>query len=543
MPGKPIKGALAALLITLAAGCQPPAMDPSTSPSGASTADAPDPGAGALTQQCQQLATLTLPETQIHEALPVTDSGAAPAGWPEAMPVSPFCRVSAVSAPAVRFEVWLPLNGWNGRFQGVGNGGMAGTISYAAMAAGLTAGYAVASTDTGHQTSEVPFDASWAHGRPDLIEDFGHRALHLTTVHAKSIVRAFYGEAPSYAYYLGCSKGGQQGMMEAQRYPEDYDGLLVGNPANDWTRFYAGAHLWYSLATLKDPASYLPPDKLPALGAAVNAACDELDGIRDGVLLDPRNCSFDPGSLACPDGADADDCLTQAQVQTVRSIWAGSTNSAGEVIFPGLLPGGEATPGGWARWVTGPEPFRSLHWLAGEGFFRHFVFDDPDWDFRTFDYDRDLPMALDKVGRALDAADPNLAPLRDRGGKLLLYHGLADADISPLGSINYYDAVVRELGDGLPAPQALAQVQSFFRLFLVPGLGHCRGGPGVDQFDGLTALRAWVEEGVAPESITASRIEQDAIVRSLPLCPYPAMPHWDGNNDPMTASSFHCQSP
>jgi len=238
--------------------------------------------------------------------------------------------------------------------------------------------------------------------------------------------------------------------MEAQRYPGDYDSLLVGNPANDWTRFYAGAHLWYSLATLADPLSYLPPEKARTLGNAVNTACDAIDGIEDGLLLDPETLSVGPWNTRLP-----------------------------------------------------------LHWLAGEGFFRHFVFEDPEWDFRSFDYDEDLTLALRKVGPTVDANNPDLSALKARGGKLLVYHGWSDPDISPLGSIRYYENVLETLG-GSQGAQALAEVQSFFRLFMVPGLGHCRGGPGPDQFDGLAALTACV---------------------------------WDGKNDPYLAASFRCQTP
>ncbi len=331
--------------------------------------------------------------------------------------------------------------------------------------------------------------------------------------------------------------------MEAQRYPDDFDGILAGNPANDWTRFYAGAHLWYSLALLRDEESWIPPAGVQLLGDAVNAACDGLDGIEDGVLSDPTQCTFDPSALLCEGGA-TEGCLTAKQVQAVKDIWAGARDSEGNVIFPGLVPGGEASPGGWALWVTGPEPFRSLHWLAGEGFFRHMVFGDPDWDFRTFDFDRDLPLALERVGAQLDSADPNLAPLRDRGSKLLVYHGLSDADISPLGSTAYYDRVVDHLADGAPAEEALASTQDFFRLFLVPGMGHCRGGPGYDTFDALGALEAWVEEGVAPQSIEARRMDdQGNVLRTRPLCPYPQKAVYDGSGDPDAASSFRCEAP
>jgi feruloyl esterase len=460
-----------------------------------------------------------------------------PAGV-ESLDVPAFCRFSATTAPAVRFEVWLPLEDWNGKYQGVGNGGMAGRIQYASMAAALTRGYATASTDTGHEAGPIAFDASWARGRPDLIEDFGHRALHLTTVMAKRVAAAFYGRPPEYAYYVGCSKGGQQGLMEVQRYPEDFDGVVAGNPAHDWTRFYAGAHLWYSLATLADPESYLPREKLALLGDGVNAACDASDGIADGVLEDPRTCAFDPATLQCAQPGD-DNCLTPKQVAAVTKIWSGVRTSKGDVVFPGLVPGGEASPGGWAPWVTGERPFTSLHWLGGEGFFRHFVFEDPDWDFRTFNYEEDLAYALQKVGHAVDANDPDLRPFRDAGGKLIVYHGWSDPDISPLSAIEYFDDVVAVTGGG--GERALARTQDFFRLFMAPGMGHCRGGPGPDRFDALAAMEKWVEDGVAPAQIVAAKLEANTVLRTRPLCPYPAAAQWDGVGDPNLAASFHCE--
>ena len=249
---------------------------------------------------CLALTALSLTDTEITAASVVPAGIFQLPGTTTDVDVPQFCRVVGTASPTVNFEVWLPMTEWNGKFQGVGNGGMAGTISYAAMARGLQRGYATASTDTGHEASGVPFDASWAMGRPDLVEDFGHRALHVTTERAKEVVAALFEQPPQYSYYVGCSKGGQQGMMEAQRYPEDYDGLLVGNPAHEWTRFYAGAHLWYSLATLDDPESYIPPAKLEALGAAVDAACDMDDGVGDGVIQYPQRCEFDPAALTCP---------------------------------------------------------------------------------------------------------------------------------------------------------------------------------------------------------------------------------------------------
>ena len=511
--------------------------------SGAQSKGAREVDSETLAASCARVSRLELPNTTIHLAEVVPGGPFTPPGSPDALDLPSFCRVAGTSAPAVRFEVWLPMNSWNGKFQGVGNGGMAGSLSYSSMTAALKRGYATASTDTGHKAGDVSFDASWALGRPDLVADFGHRALHVTTANAKAVTEAFYGEPPSYSYYVGCSKGGQQGLMQAQRYPNDYDGLIAGNPANEWTRFYAGAHLWYSLAMLDDPESWVPPDKLAALGDAVNAACDAKDGITDGVLEDPRACDFDPASLTCPAGSDHASCLTAKQVVAVKKIWSGVRNSAGELIFPGLVPGGEAGPGGWSRWVTGDAPFTALHWRGGEGFFRYFVFEDPDWDFRSFDFDKDLAFALKKVGPAVDSDNPDLRPLRDRGGKLIVYHGWSDADISPLGAIDYYEKVAGVIGAANEREDSLAETREFFRLFMVPGMGHCRGGPGPDRFDTLTALERWVEQGEAPERIIASKIEDGKVVRTRPLCPYPKVARWNGTGSTDDAANFICVAP
>ena len=502
------------------------------------TTDADEPMA------CANLAALALPDTAITLAEAISAGPFAPPGVSRPLDLPAFCRIAATTDPAINFEVWLPTEGWNGKFHTSGNGGMAGVISYTAMASALERGYAAASTDTGHvRPGSGGFDASWALNRPDLIEDFGHRSIHLTAVHGKAITEAFYGNAPNYAYYVGCSKGGQQGMMEAQRYPDDFDGLVVGNPAHAWTSFYAGAHLWYALATLDNPDSYIPPEKVAVLGDAVTSACDRIDGIEDGVLDDPRKCHFDPSTLACTTGQDENSCLTAAQVQAVKDIWTGAKNAAGQTLYPGLVPGGEASPGGWSSWVTGQEAYAGTHFRAAEDFMRYMVFDDPEWDFRSWDYDRDLPTALAKTGDALDADDPDLRPLRDSGGKLLVYHGWSDADISPIGTIDYYEEAMSVVGDGQDRASALESTQEFFRLFMVPGMGHCRGGPGPDRFDALSALEQWVEKDIAPEQIVASKLEDGEVVRTRPLCPYPQVARWDGIGSTDDATSFACAEP
>jgi feruloyl esterase len=499
----------------------------------------------AVGTSCDALAHLALPDTTINSATavaagPFTPPGAAAGAQPLNLPA--FCRVVATTKPAVRYEVWLPQQDWNGKFQGVGNGGSAGVISYAAMATALNRGYATASTDTGH-VNKGAYDYTWALGHPELVADFGHRGLHVMTINGKDITRAFYAKPPDHSYYVGCSKGGQQGLMEAQRYPEDYDGLIAGDPANNWTRFYAGGHLWYALATLKDPESYIPSSKLPLLDKSVVAACDANDGLKDGLLNDPRTCHFDPTVLTCKAGQDAESCLTPKQVQAVKDIWSGARNAAGQV-FPGLLPGGEAAPGaGWSGYVTGTAPFTSNHYQAGNGFFTYAVFENPKWDFRTLDFDKDLAFARQKVGPMVDAVDPNLGPLQRRGAKLIVYHGWSDPDISPLNSINYFENVVSTLGGTKSHDEALRETEDFFRLFMVPGMGHCRGGSGPNTFDMVSALEQWVEHGVAPKQVLASHLTSGVVDRTRPLCPYPQSAQYTGMGSTDDAANFVCKLP
>jgi feruloyl esterase len=489
---------------------------------------------------CADLTRLKITDTTITLAqlLPAGDNPAPVGTLPTAI-----CRVVGVTKPAVRFEVWLPTQTWNGKFQGVGNGGTAGVISYAALRTALTRGYATASTDTGH-VSSGSFDSSWALNRPDLIADFGHRGLHVMTVNGKEITRAFYGKSANYSYYVGCSKGGQQGLMEAQRYPADYDGIIAGDPANNWTRFYAGSHLWYSIATLKDPESYIPASKTQILGDAVTAACDAIDGIKDGVLDDPRKCHFDPAVLTCEANQDPATCFTPKQVKAIKDIWSGVRTSSGKLVHEPLVPGAEAGPGGWAAWTTGTAPFTGLHWQAADGFFRFMVFSDPNRNVLNFDYDKDLAFALRKVGPDLDAINPDLRPFRWRGGKLIVYHGFSDPDISPLNTIDYYESVVafnRKHHDD--RREALARTQQFFRLFMVPGMQHCSGGPGPNTFDTLTALENWVEKGEAPRQITASHLTGGVVDRTRPLCLYPKVAVYKGEGSTDDANNFACRTP
>jgi len=503
--------------------------------------------AARAAQSCEALSKLDLPATSIARAESVAaGSFTPPAG--KALPNMPaFCRVAGVIKPSpdsnIQFEVWMPASHWNGKFLGAGNGGFAGAIGYDQLMNAVAHNYATAATDTGHHAGGT--DASWALDHPERITDFGYRAIHETAAKAKAILHAFYGEDPQHSYFNSCSNGGRQALMEAQRYPEDYDGIVAGAPANYWTHLLANA-AWDNLALLGDKDSYIPPKKLPAIQAAALAACDALDGVRDGVIEDPSRCHFDPSVLLCK-AAESDSCLTAPQLTALKKMYAGGSNSHGR-IFPGYAPGGEAEPGGWAVWITGPAPERSLMYAFSTQFFKNMVFDNAAWDYRTFNADRDTKAAEDKQTRNLNATDPNLGRFRARGGKLILYHGWSDAAIAPGNTIDYYDSVAAKMG---------AQTAGFVRLFMVPGMQHCGGGSGPNSFgqypgasgdpdrDMEAALERWVEKGVAPERIVAAKHDRyldpaSAIVRTRPLCAYPLVARYKGTGSTDDAANFAC---
>lgn len=452
-----------------------------------------------------------------------------------------YCRVAFTLAPtkdsAIRAELWLPgLALWNGKFQGVGSGGLAGDIPTAALAAGLQRGYATAATDTGHDNAAGV--GRFAQGHPEKIADYGHRAIHLTALAGQAITAAYYGRPPRHSYFVGCSQGGQEALMEAQRYPADYDGIIAGDPDYNQTHHEVGAHLWAVTTLYASPASHLGEAQARLVGAAVNRACDALDGVRDGVLEDPRRCHFDPAALQCR-AANATDCLSAVQVQAVRRLWDGPDAEAGAGYYPGLERGGEATL--WGGWIVANSPDENTHGSLGLPFFRYFVYADPAWDFHGFDF-RSEPAAIDaRLAGALDAIDVDLGPFQRRGGKLIHYHGYNDPDVPPRSSIEYHDQVVaRARRSG-----GHADGGDFYRLFMVPGMGHCGGGPGPNSFDMLTALERWVESGVAPLRILATKFPDDnparAVLRMRPLCPYPRSAHYRGRGNSDDASSFSCR--
>ena len=475
----------------------------------------------AFAATCESLAQFTAPGTTITIAKAL-EAGAfegpgAPAASFKQLPA--FCRVAATLKPSpdsdIKIEVWLPAERWNGKFLGVGNGGWSGAIVYPALASGLARGYAVASTNTGHDGG----DAKFALGHPEKLIDFGYRAVHEMTVTGKAITKAFYDKAPAHAYWNGCSSGGKQGLKEAQNFPNDYDGILAGAPANYWTHLMIG-DLWPAMQTLKNPEAFLAPAKLALLHKASMEACDRQDGLQDGSIENPASCKFDPSVLLCKDGA-TEACLTQPQVDAARNIYAGAKNPrTGNQIFPGMPPGSEKV---WGALAGGPEPLG-----IPVSHFRYVVFKDPMWDYKTLNFDKDLALADEIDNGLLNANDPNLKEFFAHGGKLIIYHGWNDQLISPMNSINYYNSVAAKLGGA-------SKIDSSFRLFMAPGMNHCGGGDGHNRQDSFSALEQWVEQGKAPEQIIASRAD-----RSRPLCVYPKVAKYKGSGSVDEAANFVC---
>jgi feruloyl esterase len=508
-------------------------------------------------EACSSLAALRLPNTTIVSAVSVPEGAIpSPAIFGTTPPVlAPArCEVQAITRPTkdseIRMQVWLPVSGWNGKYLQVGNGGWAGSIDQTAMIDPLRRGYAVAATDDGHQSSGAVPGASWAIGHPEKLIDFGYRAVHETSLQAKAIVRAHFGRDPSRSYFNGCSDGGREALMEAQRYPEEFDGIIAGAPANNWSHLFTG-FVWNEQALAQTP---IPAAKLPAIQNAVLAACDALDGVKDGVIEDPRACHFDPGSMMCKAG-DAPDCLTDGQVTTLRKIYGGPKNPrTGKQIFPGYPAGTEAIPGGWSPWILPP----GLQAMFGNSYYKQAVFERADWDFRSLNFDTDVEIGNAKAGPVLNATSPDLRSFRANGGKLIQYHGWGDAAISPLSSIEYYESVRDFLSRFPDSRRANADPMEFYRLFLVPGMAHCSGGIGANAFgnargsnrtdadhDILAALETWVEQGTPPAKIigTGAMVSDPAKTLTRPLCPYPQTARYRGTGDPSNADSFTCALP
>jgi feruloyl esterase len=520
----------------LAAGCALAAM-PALAQNGYSFLDAAKSPLDyrvapvAAQMACHDLAKLSGGQLTIIKAETVAAAGNVPA----------FCRVTGVIAPEIQFEVALPAN-WNRRIYMRGNGGFAGEQlaappRVAQRNAALAHGFVAVQTNTGHDAQSEPL-ATFAPNLQKTI-DYSFRAVHATIETAKRVARAYYDRPASYSYWDGCSTGGRQGLMSAQRYPGDFDGIIAGAPVLNFT----GTMLqfaWNMRALAKTPISFA---KIERVSQAVYKKCDAIDGAADGLIDDPKKCNFDPAAdLPKCSGGETADCFTAGQIETLKAIYAGVTSN-GEPHFPGVPVGAEkiGTPflspaappeSGWSFWLLAKEgPTRQFEY--GETFFRYMAFGkaNPAYDFRALDFDKD-PARMSALSAMLDATNPDLAAFKSRGGKIVMYFGLADTALTPYMGIDYYEQVMKKTG---------AETKDFMRLFLVPGMFHCRGGIGVDRIDALTPLLNWVETGKAPERIVGTRMEGGEVVRARPLCPYPQTARYNGSGSLDDAASFSCQ--
>jgi feruloyl esterase len=490
-----------------------------------------------LAATCESLAGLKLADTAITSAAVVAPGafqvpGAADGKGGKGKGPNPyanlpsFCRVTATLTPSndsdIKIEVWLPSTSWNGKYQAVGNGGWAGTISYTALATAVERGYATSSTDTGH----VGGRGTFALDHPEKLIDYAYRSEHEMALKSKSVIETFYGSPIRYAYWVGCSTGGKQGLTEAQRYPNDFDGIVAGAPANYMIHLHAWS-LWVYQAVHKTPNSFLETAHLQTLHAAALKACDALDAVTDGVIENPRKCKFDPAVTMCKAGATTD-CLNADQVAAAKQIYSAATNPRNKAeVFPPLEPGSEMS---WGI-LAGKNPAD----VAADTF-RFVMFKDPNWDAMKLNFDSDIAMA-DKIDNGLNnAINPDLSKFFGHKGKLLMYHGWNDQLIAPGNSINYYNSVAKKLG-------GVAKIDQSMRLFMVPGMNHCNGGDGPNTFDAVTLMEQWVEQGKAPEKMLASHSTQGQVDRTRPLCAYPQTAVYNGSGSTNDAANFSCKLP
>ena len=474
-------------------------------------------------QSCENLLKLASPQVSISLAQ-VTPSGTftIPDSTTDFSKLPAFCRVAAKLKPTsdseIGMEVWLPLTGWNGKYLAVGSGGWGGSIDYGELADALRRGYATSATDDGHSDRGARF----LMGHPEKFVDFAYRAEHEMAVEAKALIKAFYARDARYSYWDGCSGGGREGLLQAARYPDEFDGIVAGDPANVRRNAWA---LWLANQTLKDPAAYIPPSKYPMIHQAVLDACDANDGLKDGLIQNPESCHIDFKALECKAG-DAPDCLTPRQVRSAQTMISPAQDAQGNVLFERLEPGTELR---WGRLAGGPQP---ADLFIDQ--FRYVVYKDPNWDWHSFDLDRDSAKA-NTIDKDVDELDPHLAAFARHHGKLLLYHGWADQQVAPGSTVDFYKQAVALSGDA-------AQASNWIRLFMVPGMGHCSGGEGPDTFDAVSAIEQWVEQGRAPGKIIASHQTAGKPDRTRPLCPYPQIARYQGSGSIDEASNFTCSA-
>ncbi len=498
----------------------------------------------ARAKSCEDLMALRLPYTTITRAEVVSSGTFTPATGKPLTNLAPFCRVSANVKPSadsdIKIEIWMPEKGWNERLVGTGNGGFAGKISYDALAQGLRSGYSVTNTDMGMATPPGE-NASIFVNRPERWIDWGYRATHEMTIVAKQVVRAYYARDARHSYFVGCSTGGEQALMEAQRYPDDYDGIAGGAPAHNRTGVHESI-LWNFVANERTPEAYLPEAARTLLTHAVVNACDALDGVKDGVITDPNQCHFDPASLQCKPGAEQN-CLTVAQVDTAKRIYAGPVNPrTGRSLYPGLPRGSEF---GWDGLDPAPSPTAKppygpiFQWVFGLG-----------WTWRQFDFDQQEAAFQTRLAGMVNATSPDIDAFRAHGHKLLMYHGWSDWLVPPGESIDYYDAVAARdkiAGAAKASGSVTEPLDQSLRLFMVPGMAHCGDGPGETHFDALGAVVDWVERGTAPDTMIATKLPADQQPKtadvSRPLCPYPQSAQYKGSGDTNDAANFVCVMP
>jgi len=480
---------------------------------------------------CENLSRFTAPEITTVQARMVPATGDAPV----------HCRVSGLLTPEIGFEVNLPME-WNGRFYMIGNGGHAGEGPddpgrAAQRTEALKLGFVIATTNTGHDARKEP-GASFVLTNPQKAIDYAYRAVHLTAATAKDITKEFYAKSVAHSYWNSCSNGGRQGLIEAQRYPADFDGIVANAPWVDQTGFTIGA-MWNQRAFIEAPVSQA---KLALVAERVMAKCDRIDGLADGQIDDPRRCNFDPARdvPSCQSGTDADTCLTIAQAAALKKVYGGPVSN-GKPFFPGFMYGSEAVsngPGGaaisgWMNLIVAAQAdAKPADFNLAEGTMRYLVFTPPrtDYDYRTFDFDQDTGL-LDAWGKLANANNPDLSAFNKRGGKLLMTYGWADSILMPMMGVNYYERALAANGP---------RTRDFFRLFMIPGMAHCGGGVGPDRNDAVTAVIDWVETSKAPDSIVASKVTNGQVVRTRPLCPYPQVARYSGNGSIDDAANFHC---
>jgi feruloyl esterase len=522
-----VPSVLAATLAAAAAGC------------GGSDDNTPVAASIDAKATCASLASLALPDTTILSAVEVA-AGPPPASTPAptflpaiaATTLPAYCKVTARVVPQIGIEVWMPLKGWNGRFQGTGNHQFAGEIDYGDMSYPMTKGYAVAGTDTGHQGS-TPLP--WMQNAQQVV-DYGYRGVHEMTVKSKAIIDAFYGQGPNYSYWNGCSTGGKQALTEAQRYPTDYDGIVVGDPNFDQIGNRA-MYVWDAQATFANPATSLSAAKLTLINSAAVSACDAADGVVDGSIENPLKCNFQPASLICTSGQDPATCLTAAQAGALEKLYAGPRNPrTGASVYTGWPKGSEL---GWGGVIAGPNVFSTA-----DQFFKNMVFKNAAWDWRTFNFDADVTFATDNFGNLVNAVDPDLTPFEAAGGKMLHYHGWRDTNHPAGRSVEYYESVLTALDTTKDRNAAIARTQKFYRLFMSPGSNGCRGGsthPGT--FDPMESITAWVENKIAPDSVIVSGAPGSTVTRTRPVCAYPNVAAYKGTGSTDDAANFACQAP